>query len=218
MVTLTAAPETELTVADLLDRFGPIALRRIRREPEPGTATEQDVIDIHDREKRLFELVDGILVEKTMGVQDSFVAVWIAGFIGQFARQHDLGIVLGSDGMARLAPGLVRIPDVSFIGWDRLPGKKVPDIPMLTTGPNLAVEVLSPSNTHKEMQQKLAEYFDSSVQLVWYVDPRSRTVRVFTSPENVVTLNESDMLDGGSLLPGFQLPVAKLFEQVERAG
>jgi hypothetical protein len=63
------------TVADLLNRFGPILLRRVRQDPAPGSATEQDVIDIHDKEKRLYELVDGVLVEKTMGIQESYLAV-----------------------------------------------------------------------------------------------------------------------------------------------
>jgi hypothetical protein len=95
-------------VADLLAHFGPIAHRRIRQDPAPGTAVEQDVLDIHDREKRLYELLDGVLVEKAMGVQESFLAIVIAGLLGPFARLHDLGFVLGADGMARLAPGLVR--------------------------------------------------------------------------------------------------------------
>jgi Uma2 family endonuclease len=212
----TTTPEADWTVADLLDRFGPILFRRIRQAPAPGTATEQDVIDIHDRERRLYELVDGVLLEKAMRLQESFLALWMARIVGEFADRNDLGIVLGADGMARLAPGLIRIPDVSFVGWDRLPGKKIPAIPMLPQGPNLAIEVLSLGNTRQEMQRKLAEYFDCGVLLVWYVDPRSRTVNVFTSPDNATVLDEFATLDGGSVLPGFQLPIVKLFEQLER--
>src|SRR5687768_8635138 len=103
---------TEWTVADLLVRFGPIPHRRIRQDPAPGEATEQDVLDIHEREKRLYELIDGVLVEKTMGVQESFLAVFLARLLGNFVEPKKLGFVLGTDGMTRLFPGRVRIPDV----------------------------------------------------------------------------------------------------------
>src|ERR1700694_5673976 len=107
--------KSDWTVADLLAHFGPIAHRRMRQEPAPGSATEQDVLDIQDHEKRLYELVEGVLVEKTMGVQESYLAGFLVFLLGEFANRHDLGFILGADGMARLAPGLVRIPDVSFV-------------------------------------------------------------------------------------------------------
>src|SRR5262245_48733495 len=156
---------SEWTVADLLTRFGPIQHGRIRQVPPPGQAAEQDVLDIHDREGRLYELVDGVLVEKAMGIQESFLAAFLAGLLGEFARRNDLGFVLGADGMARLAPGLVRIPAVSFISWKRVPDKRVPRTPMLGFGPDLAVEVLSPSNTPQEMERKLNDYFRANVQV-----------------------------------------------------
>lgn len=218
MATAEIQSHTAWTAADLVERFGPIELRRIRQDPPPGQATEQDVVDIHDREDRLFELVDGVLLEKTMGVQESFLAGWILELLASFVRSHNLGIVLGADGMSRLQPGLVRIPDVCFIGWDRLPGRKVPTLAMLPCAPHLAVEVLSPSNTRREMERKLVEYFDTGVLLVWYVDPRSRTVSVFTNPADTLSLDESQTLDGGQVLPGFELPVAKLFAPLESAG
>src|SRR6266446_4632735 len=145
---------SEWTVADLLTHFGAIAHRRVRQEPAPGSATEQDVLAIHDREKRLYELVDGVLVEKAMGVQESFLAVFIAGLLREFAARQDLGFVLGADGMARLAPGLIRIPDVSFVSWRRVPQHRIPRVAMLGFAPGLAVEVLSPSNTREEMDRK----------------------------------------------------------------
>jgi Uma2 family endonuclease len=156
----------EWTVADLLAHFGPIAHRRVRQDPAPGSATEQDVLDIHDREKRLYELVDGVLLEKAMGIQESFLAVVIARMLGEFASRSDCGFVLGADGMARLAPGLVRIPDVSFISWQRVPNRRVPRVAMLDFAPDLAVEVLSPSNTPHEMERKLHDYFAAGVALV----------------------------------------------------
>ena len=137
----------DLTVADLLEQFGPLPLNRIRLDPAPGTATEEDVVRIHLREDRLYELVDGVLVEKTMSLYESYLAALLLRLPGNFVDQHDLGFVLGADGMVRLAPGLVRIPDVSFMSWKRLGSKRVPRKPMANLAPDLAVEVLSPSNT-----------------------------------------------------------------------
>src|SRR5688572_11268819 len=99
------------TAVRLAERFGPIPLYRIRTTPRPGEATEEDVFEIHDREDRLCELVDGILVEKTMGAYESMLAVEIARLLKNFVKPRKLGTVLGADGMLKLAPGLIRIPD-----------------------------------------------------------------------------------------------------------
>lgn len=214
MASATELAITDWTVADLYAHFGPIPHGRIRQEPPPGTATEQDVLAIHEREKRLYELVDGVLVEKTMGVQESYLAVLLAGLLGDFAGRHDLGFVLGADGMARLAPGLVRIPDVSFVSWDRVPGRQIPRVPMLGFGPDLAVEVLSPSNTREEMDRKLRDYFGAKVRLIWYVDPAARAVQVFTAIDQSAILREGDILSAEPLLPGFRLPVRNLFARL----
>lgn len=120
-------------------------------------------------------------------------------------------MILGADGPFHLMQKLVRIPDVSFTNWNRLPGRHVPTEPVPEVVPDLAVEVLSEGNTHEEMERKLKEYFLSEVTLVWFVDPKARTVRVYTSPDEVIELTEADTLDGGDVLPGFSVPVARLF-------
>ena len=90
-----ALTSTGMTLADLLERFGAIPAARIRYDPPPGTATEQDVITLEAREKRLFELVDGVLVEKAMGFYESFLAMRLAQFLLAFVERHVLGIVAG---------------------------------------------------------------------------------------------------------------------------
>jgi Uma2 family endonuclease len=210
----TAPALSDWTVADLAARFGPISHRRIRQDPAPGRATEQDVIDIHDREKRLYELVDGVLVEKAMGIQESYLAILLSSLLYDFVRRHDLGFVLGADGMARLAPGLVRIPDVSFISWRQVPARRIPRVPMLGFAPELAVEVLSPSNTRQEMKDKLKDYFTAGVRLVWYLDPAARTAQVFTAVDQSVVLQEDQNLTGDPVLPGLVLSLRELFAQL----
>jgi Uma2 family endonuclease len=108
---------TAVTVSDLLHQLGDIPPERVRLQPPPGTATEADVVAVLSREERLCELVDGVLVEKTLGYYESYIAATLIRLLGNFVVAHDLGIVAGADGMMRLAPGLVRIPDVSFVSW-----------------------------------------------------------------------------------------------------
>ncbi len=202
------------SLADLLEELGGIAPSRIRIRPPLGTATEQDVIDIHDRENRLFELVDGVLVEKVMGFYEGRSAAVLIFFLETFVSDNKLGITAGADGMMRLSSGLVRIPDVSFISWDRLPGRRVPRVPIPRLAPNLAVEVLSAGNTRAEMDRKLHEYFAAGAELVWYIDPDTRTAQVWTSLENSVTIDEGGTLDGGTVLPGFQLRLHDYFARI----
>jgi Uma2 family endonuclease len=113
--------------------------------------------------------------------------------------------------MLRLAPGLVRIPDLSFISRARLARHCRARAPILPLAPDLAVEVLSEGNTRGEMKRKVSEYFDAVCRLDWLVEPRTRTVAVYTSSADVITLTEKQTLTGGDVLPGFRLPLRNLF-------
>jgi Uma2 family endonuclease len=205
------------TIAELIDQLGGINPRRIRASPPPGTATEKDLIALHDRTDRLYELVDGTLVEKVMGYPEGSLAAELIKRLGWFIDQHDLGILAGADATMRLMPGLVRLPDLSFVSWDKLPERQVPTDPIPKLAPDLAVEVLSQGNTPKEMKRKLREYFFSGVRLVWFVSPQQRTVEVFTAPDQSHTLTEDQTLNGGEVLPGFTLPLRELFARLPRA-
>lgn len=208
MSTILDEPET---IADLLERLGGIDPRRIPLRPRPGEAVEADVVAIRDRTRRICELVDGTLVEKVIGFQESWIAATLIRLIGTYVVARDLGIVTAPDGMLRLSRGLVRIPDVAFIAWSRLPGRAIPKEPIPDLVPDLAVEVLSEGNTAREISRKVDEYFAAGVRLVWLIDPRQRRATALTSPTHAVTLGESDFLDGGDVLPGFRVPLADLF-------
>ncbi|MCA1596708.1 MAG: Uma2 family endonuclease, partial [Chloroflexi bacterium] len=214
MTTLEAGRTNE-TLLDLLLRLGSVAPDRIAARPYPGSATEEDLL-LPRAEKRLYELVDGTLVEKAMGYYESAVAILLSYFLEAYLGDHRLGIVLGEAGMLRLAPGLVRAPDVSFISWDRFPGGRLVPEPIPALAPDLAVEVLSASNTRAEMERKLQEYFAAGCRLVWYVEPRLRTVRIYTSPSESRVVTEGDVLDGGDVLPGFALSITEWFSRAER--
>jgi Uma2 family endonuclease len=205
------------TLADLLDRLGGVAAERIRFSPPPGTATVDDVLEVEAHEDRLCELVDGVLVEKPMGFTESRIAILLSTALQTFVDAQDLGIVTGESGMIRMPANLVRIPDVAFFEWKKFPNRELPAEGAPEIVPDLAFEVLSKSNTQAEMARKLREYFNVGVRLVWFVDPPSKSVTVYTSPTRCKVLSVGQSLDGGKVLPGFKLPVESLFANLGRA-
>jgi Uma2 family endonuclease len=200
-------------IADVQAYLGGIPAYRIRLQPPPGEATEEDVLAIKGREGVSCELIDGILVEKDMAAYESRIAMVLGHFFESLLDDDDLGVVLGESGMLRLFPNQVRIPDVSFISWKRMPDEECPGEAIWSLAPDLAVEVLSAGNTEEEINRKLREYFQAGTKLAWVVDPGTRTVRVYTSRRRSVLLGEKDTLDGGKVLPGFSLPIKKWFQR-----
>ncbi len=214
MTQATLVPPTTLTAAELLARVGDIPVNRI--VPDPFPATEQDLLDLHAKTGRLYELVDGVLVDKPMGLPESFLAMLLGRLLGNWVSPRNLGAVLGPDAMMRLAPEMVRLPDVAFARWDRFPNRQVQvHVPVPDLVPDLAVEILSPSNTVDEIRRKRGEYFNRGTQVVWIIDPRARTVEVFTAPAVSTLLQQADTLDGGTVLPGFTLPLQQLFAELD---
>jgi Uma2 family endonuclease len=198
-------------LSELLIRLGNISPKRICMNPPPGTATERDLIRKHGRPRALYELVDGVLVEKGMGHPESVLGVELGGRIGNFLREHDLGYCTTADDLVRVMPKLVRSPDLTFVSWETRPERVIPQEPISSKVPDLAVEILSPSNTRKEMRIKLKEYFFGGVKLVWIIDPEKRTAEVYTAPDAATAIPPDGVLDGGTVLPGFSVPLAALF-------
>jgi len=197
-------------IAELLRRLGDIPPDRVRFDPTPGTAT---VADLFDLKNRGCELVDGTLVEKTVGWNESNLGGWILTIINNFVIPRNLGKVSGEQGMMELPGGSVRGPDVAFISWERLP-TELSAIPAMV--PDFVVEVLSLSNSKAEMLRKREEYFRSGVRLVWEVDPRMRTVNAFTSVTEFTSKTKDDRLSGNDVLPGFVVEVSQIFAELDR--
>jgi Uma2 family endonuclease len=122
------------------------------------------------------------------------------------------------DGVMKILPDIGRAPDVSFISWKSLPGGKPPPrsekVPALV--PELVVEVLSESNTPREMARKRDEYFRAGVDLIWEIDPATRSANVYTGPSNVTPVPANGNLSGGDILPGFVLSLQTVFDRAER--
>ena len=203
------------TAADLLaliDRLGGIPASRVRMWPLPGTATKADAVHSTLWYGAACELVDGTLVEKPMGLYESGVAHTIGLYIGMYNLPRKLGFIGGEQGMYSVVPDQVRMPDVSFTRWDRMP-PDYPANPAPDVSPDLAVEVLSPSNTPREIERKRRNYFAGGTRLVWVFDPPTRTVAVYMPDTAIpVVLTDAGTLDGADVLPGFTLAVAAAYD------
>ncbi|MEX2171676.1 MAG: Uma2 family endonuclease [Pirellulales bacterium] len=202
-------------MADLREHLCDVPEDRIRLYPTPGTATEEESLLVAERGEGLCELVDGVLVEKTMGYIESNLAIELACIIRNFLDQYRIGKLFGSDGPYRLFAGRLRMPDLSFVPWTRFPGRTLPKGRVLAFAPDLAVEILSEGNTKREMQLKLAEYFQAGTRLVWYIDPRDRTATIYTAIDHEEKIDANGILDGRDVLPGFTLRLGDLFARAE---
>ncbi len=208
------APIRTDTFAQLHERLGFVPLDRIGLKPPPGAATEADVIRYQEGEpKRLYELVDGVLLEKTMGSRESFLAGSIIMAFGYYLRGRNLGIVTAPDGLYRMLTRNVRMPDVTFTPWANLPGRRMPKTKVWGVVPGLAVEVLSDANTVQEMERKLVEYQTLGIAVIWIIDPQSETATVHSIDGGAERLTISDSLTADSVLPGFSLSLAELFAE-----
>jgi Uma2 family endonuclease len=206
---MATATSTELeTVADLLEQLH-VPPERILLRPPPGEATEKDLL----KSRRLCELIDGVLVEKAMGFYESRLGLVLAVALETFVQKTKLGVVLGDGGLMRVDVAQVRIPDVAFYSWSKFPKQLLPRVQILNFVPELAIEILSPTNTKKEMERKRREYFEGGAELVWEVHPEKQIVDVFTAPEEKTIIDADGILDGGAVLPGFTLSVKEWFEQ-----
>lgn len=175
--------------------------------------TDDDLLRLHSQGVK-GELIRGVFCETvSMGIEHGEIAFNLGGEIRAFVRPRRLGRVVGSDVGIWLAndPDTVREPDLAFIPADRLPlDVRVTGYPEVV--PALVAEIVSPSDSLREVHDKARMWLSHGVALVWVVFPDSRTVDVHQNGSPVATLAEDDSLDGGTVLPGFSLPVREVFE------
>lgn len=177
----------------------------------PPRLTPEEFEELSDT--RGLELLDGRVVEKHMGTEAGSINALIGYYLGQVVVPGRLGAIVGSEGMYCCfprRPGRVRKPDVSFIRRDRLPDGRVP-AGICRFAPDLAVEVVSPNDEYEAVDDKVADYYDAGVPLVWVVAPRTRTVLVYHPDGTARRLTDADDLTADQVVPGFRVRVADLF-------
>ncbi len=210
-MSIVSPPEVDLTAEDLAARVGAIPFSRIRHDPAPGTATEEDVEAVRRDEGLLCELINGVLVEKAVSEMTAALAAELITILNIFIKPNRLGWILGPDGFVRLFGTQLRAPDVSFVRRDQRPDG-LQHIGYSDQAPALAVEVFSPGNTPGEMQQKRTEFFAAGTELFWIVFPDRREVEVWTDARTHTTLGQDDHLTGGHVLPEFTVKVSEIFD------
>ena len=160
-----------------------------------------------------YDLVKGELRKMSpAGGEHGAIIVRLTVVLGHYVEENDLGVVFGAETGFKLAsnPDTVLGPDVAFVSNEKIPPTGIP-VGYWLGAPDLAVEVISPGNTRREIEEKIEEYLAAGVQLVWIITPKRRTVTVHRANIEPVTLTESDTLDGKEILPGFKYEIAKLF-------
>ncbi len=175
--------------------------------------TVQDLENMPD-DGKIYELHNGVLIEIPGAVvQQSALAMWLGHLIMTFTEQHGLGGgVTGPDGTSTLNEFNTRIPDVAYISEERR--QRQEKTKYLQGAPDLAVEVVSPSNSAPQMQQRAGEYLSAGSRLVWIVNAEKRTVDVYRAHGERTVLGMDGVLDGGDVLPGLSLPIRRVFERI----
>lgn len=159
-----------------------------------------------------FELVDGELLEKQMGAKAEHVVANVIIELGLYARQQG-GYIFASNAQYRIFeddPERVRKPDASYVAPGRFPGDEVPE-GLLEIPPDLAVEVVSPTDMYYEVETKVHKYLTAGTRQVWVINPETQDVRVFQPGRRPQQLAADDELTGGDVLPGFMVRVGDLF-------
>ena len=174
--------------------------------------TAEELFEFPD-DGRQYELVAGELIAMTpAGARQGAIAVRVARLLDEYAEAHDLGVCGTAEPgfILRRDPDLVRAPDVSFVTRARIPATGIPTS-YWPFAPDLAVEVISPSDRLSDVHAKLADYFSAGTRQVWVMEPETRVVHAYRSLHDVQVIGEDGELDGGDVLPGFRCPVRRLF-------
>ena len=176
------------------------------------TLTAEELLRLSTTGRR-YELVKGELFEMPpAGGRHGSVAMRIGIVLGSYVRANDLGEVFAAETgfILRRDPDTVRAPDAAFVDRERLPAGELPP-GYLEMVPDLAVEVVSPGDSAREVLEKVADWMRSGVRLVWAIDLATRSVIVYRSLDDFDVLSEDDTLDGGRVIPGFSANLKDLF-------
>jgi Uma2 family endonuclease len=171
------------------------------------TITDQELLRL-PRDGNKYEVVDGELRMSPAGWLHERIVARLAARLVVFVEARQLGDVLGSNVLYVLPSGNRRAPDVSFVAAGRLAGE--PLFPHLA--PDLAVEVLSPGDSPRQVLDKVGEYLQAGVRLVWVIDPEKQQAVLYQSLTRVREVGADGHLDGETVLPGFRCPLKDLLQ------
>jgi Uma2 family endonuclease len=167
-------------------------------------------------EQGRYELVDGEVIEiGNSGMEHGYLASILNFHLSRCILPQKLGILCDSSTAFAMTTGNKRSPDIGFVAKARLQGLKRLPKGFFQGAPDLAVEVISPSNTFEEIHNKLVEYFDNDCRLAWVIHPDEQSVLVYRQPQPDRLLKRTDSLDGEEVVPGFTLALSELFAELD---
>ena len=175
--------------------------------------TAEDLLCLSATGKRL-ELVKGKVYEMApAGGRHGYAAMNTGIILGGHVRVNGLGRVFAAETgfILRRDPDTVRAPDVAFVAQSRLTVEEIPD-GYIDLIPDLVVEVVSPNDRRREVREKVEEWLNAGVRLVWVLYPATRSAMVYRSLNDVTHLTADDFLDGEDVVPGFACRLGKLFD------
>jgi len=177
--------------------------------------TDEELMSLPD-DGNEFELIEGELVmSPRASLKHGSIAVKISAALVNFVKPKKLGVVLDSSTGFRMKSGNVRSPDVSFISKERLIDMKGLSKEFFKGAPDLAIEILSPSDTMEKIHRKIIEFFENGTKILWLINPEEEIVLVYHSPRPDKLLQSHDYFDGEDVVPGFSLQVAELFQEMD---
>lgn len=196
-----------------MSTVAPILSARPVLAPAGEFWTDEELMALPDNEGQRYELWDGeLIIMSPATVRHEEISFRLLLALGIFAEQHRLGQVYGGNLGCRLDPLTMYAPDVSFVSNERRRALRSDPDKFLQAAPDLAVEVLSPSDTIRQTESKIADYFAHGTRLAWLVNPRRLQVRVYRRPgEHTLLEGIQAELDGEDLIPGFKYPLGSLF-------
>lgn len=177
---------------------GPVTAEELLRKPDDGFR---------------YELVEGELRKMVpAGSEHGYIAMRFGLRLGRHVEANDLGRIYAAETgfLTSRNPDTVRAPDAAFVSRERV--ERVGRVEGYWPGaPDLAVEVISPNDTHTEVTEKALAWLAAGSRMVLVVDPSQRTVTVYRSLEDIRILTEGDVIEGADVVPGWELPIAELF-------
>jgi Uma2 family endonuclease len=188
-----------------------------RRRYTMATVASEPLESLTDQSEPdgLYEVIDGHIVEKTMGAHEYWLAGVIFGKLDRYAEAHPIGQAL-IEMIFDFRPHIKRErrPDVAFVSFERWAADRcIPWARSWAVIPDLAVEIISLTNSADDVAEKLEEYFQVGVRQVWVVYPRQSKIYVYRSTTAIQVVAPGGELEGGDVLPGFRLPVKDIFEK-----
>ena len=169
------------------------------------TITDEELLKL-PKDGNKYEVVDGELEVSPAGLPHERIVARLIVLLGAFVKQRNLGDVLGSNVLYVLPSGNKRAPDISFVAAGRLPDEAV--FPQLA--PDLVVEVLSPGDTPRQVLDKVGEYLEAGVRLVWVINPDKREAAVYSGPTSVRVIDHQAALTGEDVVPGLSCRLSEV--------